>query len=66
MCSPVRDAVDRLNEVLAIADAIGKAFDQVMPEAASSPAWVSVSRNQVEAICKASEALEVLLMKGGA
>jgi hypothetical protein len=56
----VRQLIDRLNERLVAADCIGQALDHASGD--EPPAWVSVFRGQVEAICEASEALEAHLL----
>ncbi len=57
----VLEAVDRLNDKLLAADSIGQAFDLAGGE--TSPAWVTVYRDQIEAIRQAAEAVELLLRK---
>ena len=59
--SQVLQAMDCLNDKLLAADSIGQAFDMAGGE--TSPAWVTVYRDQVEAIREAAEALETLLRK---
>ena len=64
MQTAVREAINRLNDVLALADAIGKALDIAACDDHSSSSWVFVYRRQIEAISMASSDLEVLLSMG--
>jgi len=60
--SPVLQAVDWLNARIIAAESIGQALDLAGGE--TSPAWVVVYRDQIEAISQAAEALETMLRRG--
>lgn len=65
MQTSIRDAVNRLNGVLALADTIGESLDLAgSVNDASPPAWVHVYRSQIGAISSAAQVLEELLCRG--
>ena len=62
MSTPIREAVNVLNDRLVLADSIGESFDLAgSANEGHAPAWVYVYRQQIEAIREAAEALETLL-----
>src|SRR5665647_2530346 len=63
MSGPILRALDVLNDRLTAAGSIGEALEVAGGDVL--PPWVSVYRDQVEAIREASEALETLLRGDG-
>jgi hypothetical protein len=60
--SPIRQAVNALNDRLVMADCIGQALDIAGEN--DAPPWVYVYRQQIQSIQEAAEVLENLLNEG--
>jgi hypothetical protein len=59
--SQLLQAVDQLTARIVSADCIGQALDVAGGE--TSPAWVTVYRDQIDAISRAAETLETMIRK---